>query len=246
MTPEELKQSKALHERRLKFLDGKLVRTRRQAHADGLVTRREAGEIHGIEARARKEREIIERREEQLLDVPRGTPFLARAEQVTGQDAGAFAPGTGAKIVWHTTEGRSADSAVNEYRKTRSWPHFTLNPQTGRLLQHVAMDRAARALEHPPGVVETNRAHAIQVELVGLAAESPGWSADAYARVARLAREIESATGVPRKALATFRATTVVHLAPAAWLRGAGHCGHQHVPGNDHHDPGALRIDRLL
>ncbi|MEA2156805.1 MAG: hypothetical protein QOE11_2945, partial [Solirubrobacteraceae bacterium] len=49
-----------------------------------------------------------------------------------------------------------------------------------------------------------------------------------------------------RKALATFRATTVVHLSPADWLHGSGHCGHQHVPGNDHHDPGALRIGLVI
>jgi hypothetical protein len=94
--------------------------------------------------------------------------------------------------------------------------------------------------------VETNKAHAIQVELVGLAEESPGWDAADYARIARLAREIESACGVSRTSLATFRPKQVVHLSPTAWLHGSGHCGHQHVPGNDHHDPGALRIDLIV
>jgi hypothetical protein len=246
MTNEELEQSNELHEKRLKFLEGKLVHERRDAHADGLVTAAEAEEIHGIEGRIQKEQALVARREEQLAKLPRGTRFIPRAEKVPLENAGAFAVGTGAKIVWHTTEGRSVDGAVHEYRRKRCAPHFTLNPQTGRLVQHIPMDVAARALLHPAGVVETNKAHAIQVELVGLAKESPGWDADDYARIARLAREIESACGVSRTSLATFRATQVVHLSPTAWLRGSGHCGHQHVPGNDHHDPGALRIDLVV
>jgi hypothetical protein len=246
MTNEELEKSKELHERRLRFLRGKLVHERREAHADGLVTTGEAADINGLEARIAKEQELVARREEQLAHVPRGTRFLARAEKLPGENAGAFAAGTGPKIVWHTTEGGSADSALHEYRRTRSFPHFTLHPQTGRLVQHVAMDLAARALEHPVGVVETNKAHAIQVELVGFAAEAPGWDGDDYARIARLAREIESACGVKRMALAPFLPTQVVHLGATQWLRGSGHCGHQHVPGNRHHDPGALRIDLVL
>jgi hypothetical protein len=247
MTPEELEQSKALHERRRKFVVGKLGRVRRAAHADGVVTAQEAVEIHRLQARAEAERKLVERREERLAAalVPHGTRFLASAQKIRGEDAGTFVQGAGAKIVWHTTEGRSADGAVHEFQRRRSWPHFTLNPQTGRLLQHLPMDVAARALKHPPAV-ETNRAHCIQVELVGFAAEAPGWHEADYARIAHLARQIEAATGVPRTALATFRPTQVMHLSPAAWLQGAGHCGHQHVPGNDHHDPGALRIDLVL
>jgi len=83
-------------------------------------------------------------------------------------------------------------------------------------------------------------------EIVGAAAHAPHWDEDDYARIARLAREIESACGVARRAIAVFRSTTVVHLGDAQWLRGSGHCGHQHVPGNDHHDPGALRIDLVV
>jgi hypothetical protein len=248
MTPEELEQYEALHQRKKRFVDGKLARVRGAAHADGRITPAELAEIHRLQARSEAEGKLIERREQQLAKalVPRGTRFLASAQKVPGENAGPFVAGAGAKIVWHTTEGRSTEAAVHEFRTKRSWPHFTLNPQTGRLLQHVAMDVAARALKHPAGVVETNKAHAIQVELVGLASETPHWTAEDYARIAHLARQIEAATGVSRTALATFRPLTVAHLSPAAWLGGSGHCGHQHVPGNDHHDPGALRIDLIV
>ena len=142
------------------------------------MTATEAKEIHGLERRVRDERELIERREEQLaaLAVPHGTAFLPNVERIPGNDAGAFVA-SGPKIVWHTTEGSTVEGAVGAFKANNSWPHFTLNPKTGRLVQHLPMTRAGRSLEHRSGTVETNRAHAIQVELVGFAGESPSWSA---------------------------------------------------------------------
>lgn len=215
MTPEELTRARALHRRGLKR-DGALARRREQAHDDRPLQ----------------------------LAVPPGTRFLARAEQVEGPDAGPFVQ-AGAKLVWHTTEGSSVAGAIDAYRANDSFPHFTLDPRSGRLVQHIAMDRSARALEHPAGTVETNRAHAIQVELVGFAVQAPHWDAGDYARIARLAREIEAAAGVPRQAIARFDGSGR-RLAADAWLRAAGHCGHCHVPHNNHADPGRLRIDWVL
>ena len=129
-----------------------------------------------------------------------------------------------------------------------SFPHFTLDPRNGRLAAaHPRWTRRRGRSSTRAARCETNKAHAIQVELVGFAArDTPDWDEGDYARIARLAREIESAAGVPRRSLATFRAKTVVHLSPQRGCNGAGHCGHQHVPGNNHHDPGALRIDRII
>lgn len=246
MTPNELQESLELHERRQRFVVGKLTDTRKAAHSDGVVTAAEAKGIHRIERRVRDERELIERREEQLaaLGIPLGTAFLPNVERIAGNDAGAFIASP-PKLVWHTTEGPIVEGAVGAFKANNSWPHFTLNPRTGRVVQHLPMTRAGRSLEHRAGTVETNRAHAIQVELVGFAGESPGWSAEDYARIAQLARQIESACGVPRKAFATFTAGGQ-RLSNAAWRNGSGHCGHQHVPGNNHTDPGAMRIDLVL
>ena len=246
MTPNELKESLELHERRERFLRGKLSHTRRAAHSDGVVTADEAQEIHGLERRVRDERAVIARREEQLVaqEIERGARFLPDVTRLDGNSGGSFIASP-PKLVWHSTEGFSVADAVNEYRKHNSWPHFTLNPKTGELVQHVPMDVGARALEHRAGRVDTNRAHAIQVELVGFAADSHGWDEDDYARIARLARQIERAAGVPRKAFATFTLNGS-RLSDSAWLNGSGHCGHQHVPGNSHTDPGALRMDLVL
>jgi hypothetical protein len=246
MTPNELKQSLEQHERRERFLRNKLTHTRMVAHRDGVVTADEAHEIHGLERRVRDEHDLIARREEQLIGqlIRRGTRFLPNVERIDGNSGGSFITSP-AKLVWHTTEGSSIDSAVGAYRAKNAWPHFTLNPKTGRLVQHVPMDVAARALEHRPGTVDTNRAHAIQVELVGSAEHSSEWSDEAYGHIAHLARQIEAAAGVPRKTFVKFTAGGR-RLSNSEWLNGTGHCGHQHVPGNSHTDPGALRIDLVV
>jgi len=170
------------------------------------------------------------------------------ATRVPGRDAGPFVK-AGAKLLWHTTEGSSAEGAINAYGATGSWPHFTFEPKTGRLFQHLPLNVAGRALEHPAGTVETNRANVIQVELVGRAAETPKWTDAEYARVAMLARWIEYNARVPRRCTVVFNATPqrqAQRLSGADWLAYAGHIGHCHAPSNHHWDPGSLRIDRVL
>ncbi len=128
-----------------------------------------------------------------------------------------------------------------------SSPHFTLDPAGGALWQHIPINRSARSLEHPPGSVETNRANAAQVELLGFARDTPSWPRAHYRRIASLARWIEENHGVPRRSGVEFT-TTPHRLSSDAWLRYAGHLGHEHVPAQpaNHWDPGALRIDLVL
>lgn len=144
-----------------------------------------------------------------------------------------------AKLVWHTTEG----SSLPVY--SGSHPHFTLNPKTGQLWQHISIRSGAMALKHPAGTVETNRAHAIQVELIGFAKDTGVWPASYYQNIARLARWIEAHAGVRRDSTVQF--SNVPHrLTDQAWLSYSGHLGHQHVPVNDHWDPGSFRIGEVI
>jgi hypothetical protein len=55
------------------------------------------------------------------------------------------------------------------YRSTRSWPTITAEWTGTRLkvFQHMPLDMMARALEHPAGTQETNRANVCQIEHVG-------------------------------------------------------------------------------
>lgn len=160
------------------------------------------------------------------------------AKRVPHQDSGPFVNGK-PKLVWHTTEGRSLPNYGG------SAPHFTLDPKTGDLWQHIPIDRAARALAHPPGTPETNRARAIQVELIGFAGTTQDWSEQEYARIASLARWIERNAGVPRRSTVNFT-VPADRLSGQAFVDYSGHIGHAHVPGNDHWDPGRFRIDRVI
>jgi hypothetical protein len=149
MTVTELKLSRALHVRRHRFASSKLARLQRAAHTDDAVTAEEARTISRLQRRVREERALVDRRDAQLaaIQVGRGALFLPGVERVPGHDAGTFVPSP-PKLVWHTTEGSSIEGAIGAYRQHNSWPHFTLDPQTGRLVQHLPLNRAGRSLEH--------------------------------------------------------------------------------------------------
>lgn len=163
-----------------------------------------------------------------------------RATRQVLQNAGSFAGG-GHKIVWHTTEG---DSFPTYTPGTN--PHFTLDPRNGALRQHVPLNLASMSLQHPSGP-ETNRANAIQVELIGHAADTDDWSDAEYDHVRNLARWIEDNFNVRRHTQVDFRPSGQAHrLSGDAFYAYQGHIGHEHVPGNDHTDPGAFRIQKVL
>jgi Putative peptidoglycan binding domain/Mannosyl-glycoprotein endo-beta-N-acetylglucosaminidase/N-acetylmuramoyl-L-alanine amidase len=162
-------------------------------------------------------------------------------------DAGGFTGG-GRKLVWHTTEGGSLPNYGGDA------PHFTLDPEDGRLWQHIPLNRAARALK----AGGPNFWNTAQVELIGFADEKEAkkhgllrravinWTDAEYARVAKLARWIEANFDVPRTCNVEFVHHTA-HLASLdAVKRYAGHIGHQHINGNDHWDPGLLKIAKVL
>lgn len=166
------------------------------------------------------------------------------------------APGTldrsvPAKLVWHTTE------TAGLPRYSGSAPHITFDVKTGRIYQHIALHNMAAALKHPTWP-ETNRANAIQVELIGYSdarvAASIGrsdlavqnWTDADYARIASLARWIEKHAGVKRVCTVKFENRSHP-LSGDTWLRYGGHLGHQHVPNNDHWDPsGWFKIEKVV
>lgn len=167
-------------------------------------------------------------------------------------DAGAYLGGP-YRGVLHTTEGSSYVGAWGAYRATGNNPHATVSFETGRfqVWQHLSFDRAASALVHPPNV-QTNRWSAIQIEIVGYAARSDQFPQGLLDGLRDMMRWIEGATGIkphspqfnPYPASAGLN--NGVRFDPAEWLGFDGWCGHQHVPGNDHGDPGAINIGALL
>lgn len=161
-------------------------------------------------------------------------------------------------IVLHTTEGTNWPA----YDGGAKAPHLTALPLMTRAQliwrQHFPLERSARALEHPPGTVETNNRGVIQIELVGTCVRrGPGmyWPTAPPWALRGLAQMITWAmTQFPIPLLApagwpTYPAgfgRTAARMTPQQWASFAGICGHLHVPNNDHGDPGDFPIQRLI
>lgn len=144
------------------------------------------------------------------------------------------------KGVLHTTEGPG--DATGTLDAKAAWPHFQVE-RDGRVTQYYPMSVGARALVHngPP----TNGAHAFQIEVCGYASR-PAWPAAQMTALRKLMRFIEANGGVARECHVEFVNGGGARLNASKWLSLRGWCGHQHVPGNTHVDPGKCRIKELL
>jgi hypothetical protein len=163
------------------------------------------------------------------------------------------------KLVLHTTEG----SGWPAYSGGASAPHFT-----GRLnysakviewRQHFVVTASARALMNAPGGVQTNLDGAVQVELIGTCDPSskatPYWPAAplwALAGVAELVAWLHAEHGLALRAAPRWLpypssyGRTSARMAGKEWDAFRGVVGHQHVPENDHGDPGDFPIAAVL
>jgi len=123
------------------------------------------------------------------------------------------------KVVHHTTEGSTAEGAMNAFRTNRSDPHFTVDAT--RIFQHIDTAEGARALRNDPGGVQTNRDSAVQIELVGFA-HLPK-DRRALTNLARLCRGVLHFGVLTQEDWDRYcdRSTTDrnVHLRPGAWYR---------------------------
>lgn len=177
-------------------------------------------------------------------------------------------------IPWHTTEGRSLPgyeggatapnfTAVPDFKNRRIvW------------YQHFRFDVSSRALRNQAGGVQTNTLNASQVELVGTcdrrhattwtlggvtykagvdylySGNLPDWVIRDLAAFALWANKYH---GVPLSSGLTFKPypdsygeSNGVRMSGARWMDFKGHCGHQHVPENDHGDPGSFPMAKIL
>lgn len=171
-------------------------------------------------------------------------------------------------IVWHSTEGTS----LPNYGGGSSAPTITAVPdfKAKKLVwyQHFPFDMSARALVNKSGGVETNTLNVAQVEVVGTCdpktrdkwkAEGrsflymgslPDWAIRDLAAFAKWAKDKH---GVPLTSGVTFKAypgsygpSNGVRMSYDKWNSFKGHCGHQHVPENDHGDPGNFPMTKIL
>ena len=168
-------------------------------------------------------------------------------------------------IVWHSTEGTSLPS----YGGGANAPNFTAKPDFAakRLVwyQHFDFDVSSRALANKAGGVQTNTLNVVQVEIVGTCdpathrkwgstphlytPELPDWAIRDLAAFAKWAHDNH---GIPLTSEVAFKAypssygSNGVRMSASRWSDFTGHCGHQHVPENDHGDPGLFPMAAIL
>jgi len=177
--------------------------------------------------------------------------------QTWNRDGGSFTRPPSI-ICLHSTEGGSWPG----YNAGADAPHFTINSKTGEVRQHTPLDRAGRALMHPAGTPETNRAGVIQIEIIGTCDGAtasrynvhylPDMSDAEAANIRSLLDAIHAATGIPLTSSVSFKqypasyGANGVRLSRSAFAGYKGVLGHQHVPDNDHGDPGNLPLSKIL
>nr|BEK68864.1 hypothetical protein KPHV_60910 [Kitasatospora purpeofusca] len=167
----------------------------------------------------------------------------------------------------HTTEG----AALYDYDGGGVAPQVTGVPDFNarRLVwhQHFDVDESSRALVNAPGGVQTNTLNVFQVELVGTCdpvthadwtrrgiqhvywPEPPDWAVRDLAWLMRWLRDehgIPLTSGLEWLPYPASYGASRARMSFAQWTSFRGWCGHQHVPENDHGDPGKLPIGRLL
>jgi hypothetical protein len=151
--------------------------------------------------------------------------------------------------VLHTTEGGTLAGAIATFKATNFWPTLTIEANTLSVVQHYSLSAGARALSDHATV--ENAARCVQIEIVGFAAQSPAWAPEQLAFIRDVMRSIEDLVPIPRLAPRPFRDLAGVsapghRMTVDEWQRFSGWCGHQHVPGETHWDPGAIDIAALL
>src|SRR5262249_51500481 len=100
--------------------------------------------------------------------------FLPGAEILTPPVNGPVYQPLPWRGVLHTTEGPTIQGALATFRQTNFWPTLTIEPNTFRVVQHYPLSRGARALSDH--ATAENAARCVQIEIVGFAAETPGWA----------------------------------------------------------------------
>jgi hypothetical protein len=168
-----------------------------------------------------------------------------------GPDGGPYDETAHPKICWHTTEGNSLAGAEAAFRPFP--PHLGYDPRSRTLHQYVRLDRHSFALRGD----ESDDEFVIQIEVVGHAAETPGWPTEWYRNIGvDLIRPLRDLLGVPdqhlrfhgpNEGIVLAKATSPIRLTDAAFRGFSGHLGHQHAPAPDvHWDPGGFRIAEAI
>ena len=175
-----------------------------------------------------------------------------------GKSGGSYV-GKPFRVVLHTTE----TAGVPGYGGGASAPHITYVPKTRQWVQHTDFNTAARALRNVAGGVQTNRANALQVELVCYSAKNIADQSSSRLWVGDLtddhyldlrnflswvyANFDVSSTWPEKQAFSSRQANASgFRMTGTEWNDFDGVCAHQHVPENTHWDTGALDWTQVM
>lgn len=181
-------------------------------------------------------------------------PYYAGAQQIIfqGNTGGTYVDGPFRGIL-HTTESVDYTPSTTNYYGHSNPPHFTLARKSGqaRVYQHYSIRVASRALKNLAGGVETNRRSAIQIEIAWRAANIQNLPPYMKESLRNLMRWINGECGIASVAPQFYGSEaygngSAARMSANAWNAFNGWCGHQHVPENDHWDPGRIDIAYLL
>jgi hypothetical protein len=159
------------------------------------------------------------------------------------------------KLLLHTTEG----SGWPGYSGGAIAPNLTALPDVAnrRLIwrHHFPINMSSRALAHTR-TQPTNGDHVVQVELIGTCVPggpglywpgAPDWALEG---VAEFAGWLNVEWGWPLQSSVAWRAYNASgdgqRLNDSAYNSYRGILGHEHAPQNDHRDPGALNVARII
>ena len=183
-------------------------------------------------------------------------PWLPTAEHISCTKGGGSYDGSPYRFCFHTTEGDpgSVDGCRSMAQSHESPPQLWYHPGLDWFAQGLPLNKAAYALAHPSGTPNTNNAGAIQIELFGFAADTPGWPGDwvdrlgsrVLAAVLSAGWPIDPNNVAPTAGNEGYGTSGAVRFDDGTWAGFNGVCGHANVPSNDHWDPGALDLGRVV
>lgn len=232
MTVAFLKASLALWKRRY----AANARKHKKAHDNG-----NAKWAHRYYKRMQDAQKMVHRREVQIKNHKPDHPleWMPGAIHMPRSSAGSMASGYKPRATWHTTEGNGP--ATSTLDANGSHPQLELL-RDGRIIQYMPIHQAGKALKHTQST-ETNRANNYQIEVDGHASE-PNWPDAQVKGAQKIAHFLHDNCGVPLTADVSFKSPR--RMSNGEWANYTGHCGHVHVPQNDHVDPGHIDIRRII
>ena len=158
------------------------------------------------------------------------------------------------KVLLHTTESSDWPSYPSFA------PQLTVDPIKRQVRQHMPLTLSASTLGND-GANKTNRANVVQIEIVGYCASNKTgssyhvskWGDAEYTFLSGVLQWFAAEWGAPMTSTVKWVSYDDAYydrgkqrLTWAQYEPYRGLLGHQHVPGNDHPDPGLLDVQRLL